>query len=168
MSKTKITQSLLLLLVVMPVSVLARADQKKNNNPPPPPKPAPAARPAPSTGVKSGNAEARPAGGAGQGLKARGGSGGSGGAKASGGGGAKVGAVEESRAAELEGLSLGALGRARVAFLTRGVPASNRRTDQEGEKYTATLRPIRQSPRTRTGIYSGLKLLAAWPALTRW
>jgi len=80
----------------------------------------------------------------------------------------RSGAVEESRAAELEGLSLGALGRARVAFLTRGVPASNRRTDQEGEKYTATLRPIRQSPRTRTGIYSGLKLLAAWPALTRW
>lgn len=131
MSKTKITQSLLLLLVVMPVSVLARADQKKNNNPPPPPKPAPAARPAPSTGVKSGNAEARPAGGAGQGLKARGGSGGSGGAKASGGGGAKVGGGRGVTGGGVGGVKPGGAGSGASRISYQGRPGEQP-TDRPG------------------------------------
>ena len=85
MSKTKVTETLMVLFTVILVPVLVRADQKKTTNPPPPPKPAPAAkpaqpaakpaqpaakptqpaaRPAQPTRAQPGNTGVRPAGGA--------------------------------------------------------------------------------------------------------
>ena len=60
MSKTKITEMLMVLFVIMLVPVLARADQKKTTNPPPPAKPAPAAKPA-QPAAKPTQPAARPA-----------------------------------------------------------------------------------------------------------
>jgi len=85
MSKTKITEILMILCVIILLPLLVRADQKKNNNPPPPP---PKAQP-----QKQQAPQQRQQGrqGTGQGPKARGGGGGGGGAKTGEGGGAKVG-----------------------------------------------------------------------------